>query len=269
MIGIYKITSPNGKIYIGQSTQIERRWKDYRALYCKSQVKLYRSLKKYGPKNHKFEIIEECEVDKLIERETYWKLFYKVLEVPSLCCRIDGIGGNLSKETKDKISDKLKGIKKSKKTKSLISKSLKKKIYQFNLEGKLIKIWNSLKDAELKHEGNINRNLMGLTKQAGGFIWLRENEIDKLNDKINKIKNYINPQIGMERSEIAKSKISQSLMGKKSNYKQNNLDLELIKEQYKIHSTNQLAELNKLSIPTMLNYLKDNGIYEFRKNYMK
>ena len=29
MIGIYKITSPSGKVYIGQSIDIERRWKKY------------------------------------------------------------------------------------------------------------------------------------------------------------------------------------------------------------------------------------------------
>ena len=32
MIGIYKITSPNGKIYIGQSINIDRRFKSYRKL---------------------------------------------------------------------------------------------------------------------------------------------------------------------------------------------------------------------------------------------
>jgi excinuclease UvrABC nuclease subunit len=29
IIGIYKITNPNRKIYIGQSTNIYRRWKQY------------------------------------------------------------------------------------------------------------------------------------------------------------------------------------------------------------------------------------------------
>lgn len=59
MIGIYKITSPNNRIYIGQSWNIEKRFKNYEILDCKGQPKLYNSLKKYGPKNHKFEIIKE------------------------------------------------------------------------------------------------------------------------------------------------------------------------------------------------------------------
>jgi group I intron endonuclease len=104
MIGIYKITSPTNKIYIGQSTNIEQRWKWYKKLYCKSQTKLYYSLKKHGPENHTFEIIEECNETELLNKETYWKNYYKVLDIPSLCCRIDGKGGKNSKETNNKIS---------------------------------------------------------------------------------------------------------------------------------------------------------------------
>lgn len=113
MIGVYKITSPSGKIYIGQSIDIYNRWnKNYKMLRCKSQPKIYNSLKKYGAENHIFEVIEECEESKLLERETYWKIFYKVLEIPSLCCRIDGKGGRNSEETKKKqsLSAKLSGV---------------------------------------------------------------------------------------------------------------------------------------------------------------
>ena len=48
MIGIYKITSPSNKIYIGQSIDIEKRFYYYRKLYCLKQVKLYRSFIKIG-----------------------------------------------------------------------------------------------------------------------------------------------------------------------------------------------------------------------------
>ena len=47
-IGIYKLTSPSGKSYIGQSKNIERRFYEYKGLYCKTQTKLYRAIKKYG-----------------------------------------------------------------------------------------------------------------------------------------------------------------------------------------------------------------------------
>ena len=104
MIGIYKITNPTGKIYIGQSTHIETRFDSYKKLKCKRQIKLYNSLLKYGWDNHITEIIEECLEDKLLERETYWKLYYNVLETPSLCCRIDGRGGKMSKESCETLS---------------------------------------------------------------------------------------------------------------------------------------------------------------------
>ena len=104
MMGIYKIISPTDKIYIGQSTNIDKRWKCYKKLYCKSQTKLYFSLKKYGPEKHMFEIIEECNENELLQKETYWKNYYKVLDIPSLCCKIDGKGGKHSKETKEKMS---------------------------------------------------------------------------------------------------------------------------------------------------------------------
>ena len=61
IIGIYKITSPSGKIYIGQSININKRQENYRfPSSLKFQIKLRRSFQKYGPENHKFEIIEEC-----------------------------------------------------------------------------------------------------------------------------------------------------------------------------------------------------------------
>lgn len=109
MKGIYKITNPNNKIYIGQSTNIENRIKRYKSLQCAGQRILYNSLKKYGWENHKFEIIEIIDDETtLIERETYWKIFYKVLETPSLCCRIDGKHGKSSKETCQKLSKSIK-----------------------------------------------------------------------------------------------------------------------------------------------------------------
>jgi predicted acyltransferase (DUF342 family) len=48
MVGIYKIISPSGKIYIGQTSNWIKRVKKYSRVDCKGQVKLYNSLKKYG-----------------------------------------------------------------------------------------------------------------------------------------------------------------------------------------------------------------------------
>jgi group I intron endonuclease len=108
MKGIYIIKNPNNKIYIGQSTNIENRFNQYRLLRCERQPILYNSLKKYGYENHIFEIIEVVEEENLLlEREMYWKNYYNVLNIPSLCCRIDGKGGKMSIETRNKISSSI------------------------------------------------------------------------------------------------------------------------------------------------------------------
>ena len=56
--GIYKITSPSGKIYIGQSVNIKDRIKAYKCGHCKEQPFVCNSILKHGWENHKFEIIE-------------------------------------------------------------------------------------------------------------------------------------------------------------------------------------------------------------------
>lgn len=103
MIGIYKITNPKNKIYIGQSWNILERKRVYINNYCKLQQKLYNSIKKYGWENHKFEIIHELPFD--ISQEVldnyeilYWEL-YKNCNIDMLNIKTPGIGGKHSKET--------------------------------------------------------------------------------------------------------------------------------------------------------------------------
>lgn len=82
MIGIYKIVNKiNGKIYIGQSNDIERRWREHLCCYCNPNVtdynsKKYRAFRKYGIENFELQIIEEVSKEKLNEREIYWIQFY-------------------------------------------------------------------------------------------------------------------------------------------------------------------------------------------------
>lgn len=55
--GIYEITSPSGKVYVGQSWNLQRRFRAYAILKCQAQRKLYNSLFKYGWEAHKKKII--------------------------------------------------------------------------------------------------------------------------------------------------------------------------------------------------------------------
>lgn len=119
MIGIYKITNPKGKIYIGQSINIESRKRIYSFFKSyKNSIgpKIYNSLSKYGWKNHIHEIIEECSLEQLNERETYWKQYYlnnfnKDWKHVLFCNLHDNGTGPLSNETKQKISIGNKGTK--------------------------------------------------------------------------------------------------------------------------------------------------------------
>lgn len=82
--GIYKITNlENGQAYIGQSVDIRERFRQH----VKSSLtsgpttnKLYQQMKKYGPENFTFEILEIIDRGKLNEREVYWIDFYKTKE---------------------------------------------------------------------------------------------------------------------------------------------------------------------------------------------
>ena len=71
MIGIYKIENLiNHKIYIGQSFHIERRWREHCFPSTKSIIS--DAIKKYGKENFSFQIIEECSIDDLDEKEIFY-----------------------------------------------------------------------------------------------------------------------------------------------------------------------------------------------------
>lgn len=79
MIGIYKFTNQlNNKSYIGQSIDIEKRKREHlrNAYNYNLDNSFYQALRKYGIINFSFEILEECEKERLNEREIYWIQYY-------------------------------------------------------------------------------------------------------------------------------------------------------------------------------------------------
>lgn len=108
--GIYKITSLIGKVYIGRSINIKRRFSDYRRLSCKNQPLLYNSFLKYGFDNHKFEIICYCHINLLDDKESYFINFYSSNNRGlGLNCTSGGKTCVFTEETKLKMSIKAKG----------------------------------------------------------------------------------------------------------------------------------------------------------------
>jgi len=111
MIGIYKITSPSNKVYIGQSINIERRLRYYKRIACKEQIKIYNSLLKYGVDAHIFEVLELCDTEELNNRERHYQNLYDSVAngLNLLYVKSEYFNGGHSDESKKKISDSLKG----------------------------------------------------------------------------------------------------------------------------------------------------------------
>lgn len=132
IIGIYKIISPSGKVYVGQTIDFQKRIENYKYYNCKNQRKLCHSFIKYGFDKHQFEIIEKCEIDQLNKRERYFQEFYNSIE-KGLNCKYS--------ETSDKTG------KLSEETKRMISiSSLKKEISIYDIDGNYIQSFKSLKE---------------------------------------------------------------------------------------------------------------------------
>lgn len=111
MIGIYKITNPEGLVYVGQSKRLKNRFKDYNKNNYKGQRKIFESINKYGIQKHTFEIIEECSIFDLNEKERFWQEFYDSVENGLNCQFVEtkSKSKKLSKESCRRISEGLKG----------------------------------------------------------------------------------------------------------------------------------------------------------------
>lgn len=213
MAGIYKIVSPSGRVYIGQALNLNKREVSYKYGNYYGQKRLIVSVKKYGWEDHKFSVIEECNVSELNNRERYWQDYYDVLSDKGLNCKLTNStdkSGVLSTETKDKIRNSLVGKTHSEERKLNQSKAQigkkrdlshveairlstierlknpierrklgnkkRKAVLQYNMNGDLVKEWESTVDAEKEtgiHKTSIANCCNGKRhyKSAGGFIW--------------------------------------------------------------------------------------------------
>lgn len=67
----------NGKVYIGQSVDIKKRWREHRSAAYNLNSKdydmvIYRAIRKYGLNNFSFSMLETCKIEELNEKEKYW-----------------------------------------------------------------------------------------------------------------------------------------------------------------------------------------------------
>lgn len=124
------------KVYIGKATCFTTRQKEHlrKLRYGKHVNKhLQFSYNKHGENAFIFDVLEECDNLILDDREKYWIAFYNsTTDSKGYNLTYGGEGGLSTKEIREKQSEA--------KTK------YKKKVYGFSLDGKLFKIWESIKE---------------------------------------------------------------------------------------------------------------------------
>lgn len=149
---IYRITSPSDKVYIGQSSNIKKRFEHYKCLLCKGQTLLYRSLKKYGFNSHTIEIIKtDLSFDEANLEEIKWIAYYKQLKI------------SLNLSDGGQFAFKYKSI----------------PILQFDLEGNFIKEWFS--GGEVESTIGIRSSLISNAIKekryfCHGFLWIKKSD---------------------------------------------------------------------------------------------
>lgn len=204
--GIYMIKNiVNGKIYIGQAVDIERRWKKHRSGLRGNDhdnKHLQNAWNKYGQENFEFTVICECdesqlnmmEIDYIAKLKTYDRDF-------GYNKTYGGDSGRPTEETKRKTSESLKGRTLSEEHKKNISEAHKGK--SFSEEHKK-KMSESLKGRTHTEETKkkLSESLKGRTSPNKGKSFSEEHK-----------KNISEALKGKPLSEETKKKLSEALKG--------------------------------------------------------
>ena len=119
--GVYRIVNNvNGKCYVGSSIDLRlRRTQHFNALLHNKHINniLQNAYNKYGIDAFEFEVLEIIDITddikkRLLDREQFWidnlNPEYNILRVAG-----SNLGYNHTEETKQKISNSMKGVKKS------------------------------------------------------------------------------------------------------------------------------------------------------------
>lgn len=223
MIGIYKIENLiNNKIYIGQSIDIQRRWRDHKNNALKQQNKnlLYSDILNYDINNFSFIVLEECKIEELDEKQKYWIQYYNsynngynltiggagkrkvnpenIIELWNNNCSIEEIMNilNISYNTVTRTLhiNNLGYIPLEKRTNLLAPMQ---SVIQYDLNGNFIALFKSIADAvdSIKNDypyagtGNICQACKKKITTAYGYLWKYANDNTSIEELVNNANN--------------------------------------------------------------------------------
>ena len=188
---IYKHTSKtSGKVYIGQTNNINVRWKPGAYRNC---AKFYAAIQKYGWDDFEHEILEDnLTLEEANQRETYYIQLYDSIN-NGYNLNTGGDNHLASEETRNKMSQTRKGVPHSPEHNLAISKALTgyKQTEEHKLHNRLAQhrrpvecietgiIYESLSEAQ-RQTGilgeTISRQIRGKQKSTQGLHWRFINE---------------------------------------------------------------------------------------------
>lgn len=230
MTGIYYIRNKiNDKMYIGQSTNIDARWSHHKTDLRNNNHHnhhLQYAWNKYGEDNFEFNVIQECNIDELDNKEMYYIKKYKTF-TDGYNLDQGGAGIRGYKHTEEEIA-KMRLIQNP------------EPILQIDLEGNIVREWVSCGEAAdtlgFKSASGIKRCCNNdLYKTSNGFIWIYKKDLSnfKLEDHFNNyeimrpvtsyelngktyIKKYNSMKEAIKDTGIGQSEISQVCNGKRN-----------------------------------------------------
>lgn len=196
--GIYKIVNKlNGKLYIGSSNNIRKRWKAHRNRLRNSNHTnkyLQSTYNKYGINALIFEVIEFVNLQNLIIKEQFWIDYYESYNRKfgfnlSPIANSPNFGRKASQKTIKKLRMSHIGNRHSIETKKKISESQFKPVYQIDINGNIVKKFSSCLDVENQtgiSKQNISMACRSKTNYISGYQWCYVEHINKFISKLPK-----------------------------------------------------------------------------------
>lgn len=170
--GIYKITAPSGRSYIGSAVNFRRRWNGHKTRLRNNRHHcpgLQQAALKYGLDSLVFSIVELVPRDRLLHREqeyldANWTQLYNCVPKAG-----STYGFAPTQQTRDKISNALQGLKRSPETKARMAAAQTGKSLSVatRLKISLVQIGRKQSQATVKKRANALRGIVHKDNSTG------------------------------------------------------------------------------------------------------